>query len=274
MIEKRIRIVVIVDLSVGSEHLVDFGFNLSGMIKANILFVHQVLGVFPAMTGKEQRDKIYQNEIQEAKDKLRKLVRGRVIGNESFIVSEKPILTTLNEIKSSYYKDWVVGGLKVNNLFKRILFGSTFIKVINYSSFLTVAVPISNAVSIPKKILVAVTPKYSLNEAELENLISEFHENIKVVEFLTIIEDGDDKEIAINHLTKLQNKYSKYSPNIVVLKGGDKYIQLKKHLENNEQAFLILQEGSRSFIDHLLRKYMINDIIHAGNIPLIVLPNE
>lgn len=102
MIKKRIRIVVIVDLYQDSENLVDFGFHLSDMINAKIIFVHQVIGMFPSMTEKEFRDKIYQNEIDEAKQKLSALVKGRVYGHDSFIVSEKPILTILTEMQSSY----------------------------------------------------------------------------------------------------------------------------------------------------------------------------
>ena len=130
MNKKRIRIVVIVDLSAGSEHLVDFGLYLSKMINAKILFVHQVIGMFPAMTEKEYRDKFYQAEIDDAKNKLSELVNGRVYGNEHFVVSEKPILSILSEMKSDYYSDWVVGGMKESSLLKRILIGSTFIKII------------------------------------------------------------------------------------------------------------------------------------------------
>ncbi len=274
MNKKRIRIVVIVDLSAGSEHLVDFGLYLSKMINAKILFVHQVIGMFPAMTEKEYRDKFYQAEIDDAKNKLSELVNGRVYGNEHFVVSEKPILSILSEMKSDYYSDWVVGGMKESSLLKRILIGSTFIKIIDNSDLLTVAVPISRPVTIPNKTLIAVTHEYVVNESYLTHVLSAFKDVILEVQFFSIVKEEKDAELERSNLLNLQNKFSKYNPQTILLKGTDKYKDLKKHLENSENTFLILQEGSRSFIDDIFRRYMINEIIHTGNIKLIVLPNE
>ncbi|MDR7129726.1 nucleotide-binding universal stress UspA family protein [Algoriphagus sp. 4150] len=272
MNKKRNRIILIVDLSDGSNHLVDFGFHLSTMINAEIVVVHQVIKMFPTMTEKAYRDMIFQIEIDEAKAKLRELTQGR--RHESIIVSSDPILDILAEMQSSHYTDWVVGGLKKSSLMKRIFFGSTFIKIINNTNLLTVAVPISNVISVPEKILVAVTHKYSLNEFHLKNLLSNFKEKAKKVEFFTILNEGEDEETAREYLLQLQGKYSMCDPTIVLLKGGDKYNELKKFVEQSGHSFLVLQEGSRSLIDELFRKYMVNELIHAGDIPLIVLPNE
>lgn len=274
MNKKRNRIIVMVDLSKGSENLVDFSFSFSDIIKAKIIFAHQVTGMFPTMANKELRDKIYQNEIDEAKKKLSKLANGRVYEHDSFMVSEKPILTILTEIQSSYYTDWVIGGLKQSSLLKQFLFGSTLIKIIDNSNLLTVAVPINNTMAIPKKIVVAVTQKYLINESYLTKVLLAFQETITDVEFFSILNEEEEEEIVRNHLLQFQNKYSIYNPKTILIKGSVKYKELKKHLENNEHAFLILQEGSRSLMDEFFRKYMINEIIHTGTIPLIVLPNE
>jgi len=271
---KRIRIVVIVDLSEGTENLIDFGLHLSKMMKAKILFVHQVIGMFPAMTEKDYRDKIYKTEIEDVKSKLSVLVNGRVYVNEHFVVSEKPLLTMLSEIKSEYYTDWVVGGMKESTLLKRILIGSTFTKIVDNSDLLIVAVPVSRPVNIPKKILIAVTHEYALNIAYLTHVLSAFQDAIMDVQFFSIVNEEKDGELEHRNLLHLQNKFSIYHPKISLLKGDDKFKELKKYLENTENTFLILQEGNRSFLDDLLRKYMINEIIHSVSIPLIILPNE
>jgi len=274
MNKKINRIIVLVDLSNGAEHLVDFCCNLADRINAKILFVHQVIGMFPAMTMQEDRDKIYQNEISDAQQRLNALVKGRVYGRESFIINEKPILATLSEIQSSYYTDWVVGGMKESSLMKKLLLGSTLIKVINNTNLLTIAVPITFAITFPQKILIAVTHKFAINEPVLTKVLAAFEAKITDIEFFSILIDEEEEEIATKNLLQLQQKYAMYQPQMRLLKKADKFTELKKHIANSGQAFLILQEGSRSLVDELLRKYLINEIIYSGNIPLIVLPNE
>jgi len=269
--KKRNRIIVLVDLSDYSEKLIDFSFHLAEKINARVVFVHQIPRVAPALASKKVRDEIYRNETNEATQRLRELAKGRIHSNESFIVGPKPVLSMLTEIQSSYFTDWVVGGLKESNLVKRMILGSTLITIINDSDLLTVALPVSDSVSIPKKLTVAVTHKYSLNELQLSTILSSLYEQIKEIEFFTILQEGEDEEIARNYLLNLQSKYSSYNTSILLLKGVDKYDELKKHVEQSEDTFLVLQEGSRSFSDELFRKYMTNELIHTGNIPLIVL---
>jgi len=270
----RNRIIVIVDLSPGSENLIEFGIQLSKLVNAKLVFVHEVIGMFPALTDKESRAQFYQIEIGKAKQKLIDLVQVEDFDEDKFVVSHKPVLSILDEMRSSFYYDWVVGGLKDSSLLKRILFGSTFIKIINNSDLLTIAVPMNNPVAIPKKIVIAVAPKYAINESHLLNVLSAFQAEIKEVEFLSILDEHEDDKLASNHLLQLQEKYLQHNSKIKILKGADKYSTLKAYIAQAEHSFLILQEGSRSIIDEFFRKYMINEIIHTGKIPLIVLPNE
>ncbi|MGF1556154.1 universal stress protein [Paucihalobacter sp.] len=269
--EKRNRIIVLIDFSEHTENLVDFAFRASDIINAKVVFLHQILGFVPSLAANNEKDKFHEVEINEAREKLTSLAQERVHGSPSMIVSPKPVRTLIMEMQSSNYLDWVIGGLKESSLIKRILFGSTLVTLINNSALLTVAVPIRHLVEIPKKLIIAVTHKYELNKPQLEILLSAFKNQIKAVEFLTILQEDDNDDLANKYLFDLQQRYAAYNTSILILKGADKNMALKHHLEQNKQYFLVLQEGGRSFLDELFRKYLINDIIHAGNIPLIVL---
>jgi nucleotide-binding universal stress UspA family protein len=272
--DKINRIIILVDLAEGSDNLVEFGLHLSDMINAYTIIVHQVTALYPAMTEKKYKENIYQDKIDESTEKLRKMVKGRLTNHISFVVSPKPILTILSEIKSYNHSDWVVGKLKESNIIKRLLLGSTFINIINDTDLLTIAVPSPNPITVPEKILVAVTHKYSINQLQLDNLFAALRKHMTHIEFFTILDDDEYEEIENNYLLLLQTKYTHYNPQIKLIKGIDTYAELKKYVIQSKHSFLVLQEGSRSLFDELFRKCMINELIHTGSIPLIVLPNE
>ncbi len=67
---KRIRIIVLVDLSGYSENLIDFAFSLSNIISAKVIFVHQIAAVAPRLADQESRAEIIRTEKEEANSKL------------------------------------------------------------------------------------------------------------------------------------------------------------------------------------------------------------
>ncbi len=269
--QKSNRIIVLVDLTENTDKLIDFAFQLSEKINGKVVLVHQVPLMVPAMTDEKVRDQIIQGAINEARDKMKDLSNGRVFGNESLIVSPRPVLKMLSEMHSGYYNDWVLGGLKEGTLLKRMLFGSTLVTVVNDTDFLTLAIPVSQSMPFPEKLVVAVTSEFPLNDLQLNTILTALQDQIKEVEFITILQDDDDEDIARSYLMSLDSKYYDYNTKTLLLKGVDKYDELKKHVEQSPDIFLILQEGRRSFLDRVFRKFMINDLIHAANIPLIIL---
>ncbi len=269
--QKSNRIIVLVDLTENTENLVAFAFQLAEIVNGKVVMVHQIPQMVPAMADQEVRDQINQGAINEAREKMKDLSKGRIYGRESLVVSIKPVLHILTEMQSGYYNDWVLGGLKEGTLLKRMLFGSTLVTVVNDTDFLTLAIPVSQSMSFPEKLVVAVTSEFPLNELQLNTLLTALQGQIKVVEFITILQDDEDEDIAKSYLMSLDSKYYDYNTKTLLLKGMDKFDELKKHVEQSPDIFLVLQEGRRSFLDRLFRKFMINDLIHSANIPLIIL---
>jgi len=269
--KKSNRIIVLVDLTEYSVNLIDFALSFSECIDAKLVFVHQILGMVPAIADLESREEIIRVETLNAYSKLRKLTEGKVYTKDSFNISQNSILSTLNELKDDNYTDWVFAGLKGTGLLKRLFIGSTTLSIINESDLLTVAVPTDSPLLIPKKLIVGVTYKYSLNKPQLNILLSALKEKIISVEFFTLLQEGDNEEKELEHLTELQKEFEAYNSSIFLVKGEDKFEDLKKHVVQSEQPFLVLQQGSRSLEDKLFRKFMINEIVFSGHIPLIVL---
>lgn len=270
--EKRNRIIVLVDLSDNAENLIDFAYRLSEIIQAKVIFVCQITAMVPGMTDQESRAGITRKEKEEASLKLWRLTKGKAYSADSFHISEAPILTTLKELKAENYFDWVLAGLKGTGILKRLFIGSTTLSVINDSELMTLAVPVRKPMEVPEKLFVGVNPKYELNQTQFTSMLSAIAKQVVEVKFFTILREGEDEEAASQYLHKLQEDYKDYHASIQLFQGEDVFTDLKQYVEQSKDAFLVLQQGSRSLQDKIFRKFMINELVYVGLNPLIVIP--
>ena len=268
---KRNRIIVLVDLSDYSENLIDFAFSLSNIIYAKVIFVHQVSGMAPAMANHNSRAEIIRTEKEEASSRLWKLTKKVAYSADSLHVSEKPILDTLEELKEDHYFDWVLAGLKGSDILKRLFIGSTALSVVNDSDLMTIAIPVQKSIAVPKKLLVGVNQKYEMNKLQFTAILSALAGQVEKVEFFTILNDDEDEQRAHQYLNHLHDEFKAYNSSTLLFKGKDVFTDLKHHVDQTKDAFLVLQQGSRSLQDYILRKFMINELVYTGLTPLIVL---
>lgn len=268
---KRNRIIVLIDFSEYSENLVKFAFSISKLINAKVIFVHQVVGIIPAMADEGSRNEILRVEIKEAREHLVDLAKGRINDEEAFLVSPKPVLALLEDISSENYFDWVLAGLKGTGQLKRLFMGSTTLSIIEESNLLTLAVPVRTVVPVPTKLLVGVTSKYELNKNQLEKVLLSFKEQVIHLEFFTILKEDEDEGKAKEYLLQFHTEYETYNPEIKLYKGDNALSLLKDRVKNTEDSFLVLQQGSRALNDKLFRKFMINELVYGAQTPLIVL---
>ena len=268
---KRNRIIVLVDLSDDSENLIDFAFSLSDVIFAKMIFVHQIAAVAPGMADHEGKAEIIRIEKEEANSKLWKLTKGKAYNADSFHISKEPILTTLEELKTDHYFDWVLAGLKGSGILKRLFIGSSTLSVVNNSSLMTIAVPVQKPITVPKKLLVGVDQKYEMNKPQFTAMLSALAGQVEEVEFFTILKDNEDEQKANQYLNHLHDEFKAYNSSTLLFKGKDVFTDLKHHVDQTEDAFLVLQQGSRSLQDYIFRKFMINELVYTGLIPLIVI---
>ncbi|MCC8359059.1 universal stress protein [Salinimicrobium sediminilitoris] len=270
--ETRNRIIVLVEFSEYSENLVNFAFRISEIINAKVVLVHKITGITPAMADEGIRDEIIKSESEEAHSNLVKMAKGRVYSDDSFFVSQKTIMAILRDLKSDLYFDWVFTGLKEDaGKLKRLFMSSTTISIIDESDLLTVAVPAGIPVPVPTKLLVGVHPKYPLNKQQFERLLSALKEQIRELEFFTILKQGEDEAKINQYLSEVQEEYRVYDPVIRMYEGDDAFSLLKNRVEQTENSFLVLQQGSRSLSEQLFRKFMINELVYHAQTPLIVI---
>lgn len=265
------RIITLIDFSGNSETLIKFSSEFSKIIDSEVIFVHQVLAAAPVMADIETRKILIGIEKNKALEKLKALTKKYYFNDAELFVSEKTILGILDELKSENYFDWAFVGLKGTGVLKKIFIGSTALKVIEDSELLTVAVPIQKEIFIPKKLIVSVYYKFPINIAQFNILLSNLYEQIKEIEFITVITEKDDEDESIKYLLQLTLMYSEYHAVMNSFRGKDAFSEIIDHMEEKKDSFLVVQQGSRSLTDSLFRKFLINDLVYSSSIPLIVL---
>lgn len=268
---RKNRIITLIDFSDNSETLIKFSSEFSKIIDSEVVFVHKVPGLSPALADTDIKKQIIAIEKEEAQDQLKALTKKYYFNAAELFVSEKTILEILDELKSENYFDWAFVGLKGTGVLKKIFIGSTALKVIDDSELLTVAIPIQKEIFIPSRLIVSVYYKYPINIAQFNILLSNLSEQIKEIEFITVITEKDDEDESINYLIQLKLMYSEYNAAINPFRGKDAFSEIIDHMEDKKDSFLVVQQGSRSLTDSLFRKFLINDLVYSSSIPLIVL---
>ena len=268
---RKNRIIALIDFSDNSETLIKFSSEFSRIIDSTVVFVHKVPGLSPRLEDADIKKQIIDIDKEEALDQLEALAKKYFFRNGEFLVSEKDILTILEELKNEHYFDWVFVGLQGKGLLKKIFIGSTALEVIEGSEILTVAVPIQKEIFIPQKLIVGVYYKFPINIAQFNILLSNLSEQIKEIEFVTVITENDDEDESIKYLLDLTLMYSEYHAVMNHFKEKDAFSEITDHMADKTDVFLVVQQGSRALSDRQFKKFLINDLVYSNSIPLIVL---
>jgi nucleotide-binding universal stress UspA family protein len=282
MTQKRTRLIALIDFSLYSHALLELAGRWCKIAQADLLLMHEVVGLVPGMADKNSKNEIITSETAETQAKLEKLAQARIQDpiNIKYHISGSNLLLSLEEVLKEGYNDYILIGIKGTGMLKRILMGSTATKIIEELNHITVAVPdkLCSAPNklcnlLPKKIIVPISNKYPLNENAFTNFLNTFNPAIEAIEFVSVINSDDDEEKSKEYLISLTQQYnkpvaSKYS----IFKGNDVFEKLKAHVQQESDTILVVQKGSRSLTDQLFRKYLINQLVHDGSIPLVILP--
>ena len=266
------RIISLIDFSEYSEPLVRWSAGLSKALNAKVVFLHHLEVAIPSMANTEQRSQYASQEKEEAWGKLKELTMKESFIEKDVKITEKAILPALNELRNERYHDIVLTGLKGAGVFKQLFIGSTTLKIVNESDLLTMAVPPKLKPFVPEQLVVAVHPRFPVNQKRFNEFLAGFSDQIKGIEFCSIVTKNDDEQKINDYLSKLKESYQEYSPAIQTFKGDDAFTEIKDYMTPKTDAFLVLQQGSRSLKDRLFRRLMINDLVYYASTPLIVIP--
>ena len=269
------RVVALIDFSPYSENLMKLASSLAGEMKAKILLIHQIPGIVPALADNNSRREIIEVEKSDALEQLKAISREIIPAKQSvnYLVTQRELPILLPEIGSGDSDDLILVGLKGTGLLKKIFIGSTASKIIEDLMVTTIAVPVKMDSFIMKKLVIAVNPKFPLNIPGLTHLLDTFKASIEEMEFISVINPEDDEIETLKYLKYLTDHYQDLiNGSFKMFTGENVFKEIKTYVEQGDKPFLVLQKGPRTVNDQVFRKFLINDLVYHGNIPMIILP--
>lgn len=275
------RLITLIDFSIYSHALAELAVRWGRIASAQLVFVHEVPGLVPSMADTSSKDEIVKNEKEEALEKLRRFTATKTYEIDvRFVVTGSHLLTTINELLSEGFNDTILVGIKGTGMLKQMLIGNTASMVIDEINRTVVAVPdklcaVPNEFCnlVPKRLVVSLNYKFPLNEEALNDFLNQYNNAIQEIEFISSVDNDEKEDKAKDYLNKLSDKYSmNLKSSYRVFIGKKHFEQIKNYVQSSPNTVLIVQKGSRNLTDLLFRKFLINEVIHDGSLPMVVLP--
>lgn len=269
------RFIVLIDFSEDSNHLLEFAYDWSQRINAEIVLVHQTPVLLPAMTPAESRKKLSAMANADAVGKLKALAQSVLSPGVSarYFASEKPLVVVLNEMLRKHYNHLVFLGIKETGLLKKFFIGSEAVKIVDSIDNVIVTMPHNAPCCSPESIHVAVQKQYPLNLFALNKFLKLTGADIKKITFFSFLTTGDDPDVTMKYLKELAALYSDQRETAFDLyQGNDELISLKNLIYEKANEFIVVQRGARLLFDQIFRKFLVNELVYEGRTPLIILP--
>lgn len=272
--DKKNRIVALIDFSAYSQTLVDFACLFSHRFAADVIFVHQIHTRIPTLADRTVHTHLLEAERTKAREHLRTLIRDEFYNGYHMEFSDRHLLATLTLFSSPAYHDYVFTGLKGSGPLKRLFMGSTTIRVINNYDGVSVTFPERSPAFFPERLVMAVHYKYAVNRSRLEQVMQDLAGSDVSLEFITFLAPDDDEGRASVQLESLRDTFARYTPETKVFRGDNAFKSIADYAGASDKTFLVLQQGPRPLTAGLFRKFMINEMVYHGKTPLMVIPNE
>lgn len=269
------RIIALIDFSLYSENLIKLAGSLSNAIEAEIILIHQVQVIVPALADMNSRRELIEFEKSDALRNLKQISR-KIIPSEkkiSFLITERPLSIVLPEIGSRDSDDLILVGLKGTGILKKIFIGSTTLKIIENLAITTIAVPVKTYNLQLERLVIATNYKFPLNRTSLDNLLRNFSGTVNEVLFISVITSDDDDIETLKNLQEIHEYYKgRITSGFRIFEGKLAFEKIKSFMKGDNRSFLVVQKGSRAINDQVFRKFLINDLVYHGSIPLVILP--
>lgn len=277
------RLIALIDFSTYSYAIAELAVRLAEISKAQLIFVHQVPGLVPGMADDASKKELIEGEKNEALEKLRNFVSEKNFGDDDvrYVVTESHLLTAIDDLIKDGFNDILLVGIKGTGLLRQMLMGNTATTIINEVNRTVVAVPeklcaVPNEFCnlLPKRLVVSLSYQFPLNEKGFDNFLTHFKTAITQIEFISSISDDEKEEQADGYLSSLASRYSmSFKSSYTIFKGKKHFEQIKSYVRAEPNTILIVQKGSRDLTDMFFRKFLINEVVNDGSLPMVVLPS-
>ncbi len=269
------RFIVLIDFSPYSEHLIRFAYDWSKRVNGEILLVHNTVVLSPIMTPYESKMELIHIANREALQRLKECAEAVLPKGISMkrLVSEKELVILLRQLLQEPFNNLIFLGIKGTGLLKKIFIGSQAVNVIDSIDNLIVAMPKNAACCSRESIHVAVQKDYPLNIIDFNKFLDFTGDEINRIAFFSVVTPDDDPDSTEKYLKELTEVYSgKRETSYTIYEGNSAFEDLKSILSKKKDEYIVVQRGSRTFLDQMFRKFLINELVYEGDTPMVILP--
>lgn len=269
------RLIVLIDFSAYSGDLLKYAYDWSKKAGGNLVLVHHTTAVVPAMADDPTRVTLTRATNEEALAKLHKLKDEHLPddANVRYIASEQPVESIISGLQAEPFDNLVFMGVKGTGRLKQIFVGSFVIEVIDRANSIVVAMPRNVTEFVSKKMYVAVSNAFQLNTEALDALLAFTAGKITELSFFSLTDSKFDLMQMESFLSRLVDQYNDRVKADYNLYAGEKvYDNIRDIINSRTDELLVVQRGSQSLAYQPFRKFIINELVFAGETPLVVLP--
>lgn len=269
------RLIALVDLSAHSPGLIRYACDWCIKADAVLHLVHHTVVHAPVMADRDSKRQIADLAKAEAEELLRALVEELVPPSVevSLSVSTVRLQVVLGQLLAEPFNNLVLVGLKGTGLLKQLFIGTVALEVIEGSHHVVVAIPKDVTAFDHRRIHVAVSELHPLNVTALNSFLDFIDRERTGITFFHLSRADEETTGMEQHLASLAAAYAdRFDTSTAIYQGSDPFVDIKGVVGNSTDELLIVQKGSRLLSDHLLRKFLINELVYEGKTPLVVLP--
>lgn len=253
--------------------MVHYAHTLSQAWQCRVTLVHRIIAAVPSLTDEATRRTVLEQQEAEALEYMRHLVSSRFIFmNVDYVVTDTDLVMWLQNLDHTNFENWVITGLKSTGILKQIFWGSTTNQIIEHTDLPLIALPLEQEVPYPRCIALGLHEKYPFNEAMCRTMLSRFH-GVEQLRLFTIVANGAEAEAAQHYLQSIADRFSDWELTLQVYEGSDIKEQMKAIAQEHPDTALMLQQGARSLSDLISRRFLINELVYHGKLPLIIIPH-
>lgn len=269
------RFIILIDFSELSGNLIQYACVWAVQENAEILVVHETSPMVPGFSDNDTREIIIKDTNSEALENLKTLVNQFLPPGlkANYLVSEIHLQLTLDKLAEDDFEDLVFTGLKESGLFEKYFLKSKVLQLIENTNSIIVAMPQEINKYSHENIFVAVSEKTQLNILEFNNFLKFIDEKNTKITFFYLAKPNEDTDEFERQLRNLTDLFAdRFNTSFEIYEANNPKKDIKKVINNKIDEILVVQRGSRLLSDQLFRRFLINDLVHQGETPLVILP--
>jgi hypothetical protein len=265
----------LIDLTPNSIAVIRLAHWWSTTAERPLHLLHDVKKVLPALTDQETQEAWFAMESTEARIKAQRM-GDEAVGAQTFFpihISRDRIMEQIELLHGRERLNVIFVGAKGTGFLDRVLKGSHIITLTEKFEIPIVAVPVGYEYRGKIDLHVAVSHHHPFDAASFLSFFKRHEALIRSVEFLSVDTDEADQVPNMALLATLAGECRLEIPvTSRSYQGRDPLSVFKEHLTGDPARMLIVQKGSRSWADQMFRKFLVNELVYDGSVPMIILP--